>query len=155
MTIYPWVSRITFTAKKASDIAWYFFCNDTVLQLHFRCLLCACCFSFFALKKKRVDFMQSFCLFLHKHTHWLFFAFWKKNSPEQTTRSFPSRNIASGSCTCFEEHFLMCDSLRPIRISGKLFSRLHFLGTTHSAQCVFFFFFQFSRKKEKIRCTES
>ena len=36
-------------------------------------------------------------------------------SLEHTTRSFPSRNIAFGSCTCFEEQFLSCDSLRPIR----------------------------------------
>ncbi len=36
-------------------------------------------------------------------------------SLEHTTRSFPSRNIAFGSCICFEEQFLSCDSLRPIR----------------------------------------
>merc|ERR1712154_423553 len=37
-------------------------------------------------------------------------------SLEHTTRSFPSRNIAFGSCICFEEQSLLyCDSLRPIR----------------------------------------
>merc|ERR1711971_1332907 len=44
-------------------------------------------------------------------------------SLEHTTRSFPSRNIAFGSCICFEEQSLLyCDSLRPIRYVMDPFS---------------------------------
>ena len=42
------------------------------------------------------------------------------HSLEHTTRSFPSRNIAFGSCICFEEQSLSCDSLRPIRTNWNL-----------------------------------
>ena len=47
-------------------------------------------------------------------------------SLEHTTRSFPSRNIAFGSCICFEEQFLSCDSLRPIRTYGAINWNLDF-----------------------------
>ena len=103
---------------KATSHGIFFVLHLHSLQLHFRNVLCVL-LSFFCAKKKRSS-ARGFCLFTQTHSFFPFFSFEKKNSPEQTTRSFPSRNIASGSCTCFEEHFLMCDSLRPIRISGKL-----------------------------------
>jgi hypothetical protein len=39
----------------------------------------------------------------------------KKNSPEHTTRSFPS-GLSFRKLYLLEEQFLFCDSLRPIRI---------------------------------------
>ena len=41
------------------------------------------------------------------------------HSPEQTTQSDTFRDFAFGSCTCSEEQFLICDSLRPIRSSER------------------------------------
>lgn len=39
---------------------------------------------------------------------------------------FLLRDIAFGSCICFEEQFLSCDSLRPIRTYGPSYNDFFF-----------------------------
>lgn len=56
----------------------------------------------------------------------IYFIIYKCNSIEQTTRSFLYGDIAFGSCICFDEQFLSCESLRPIRYYTIFITRLYY-----------------------------
>jgi len=59
-------------------------------------------------------------------------------SIEHTTRSIRSTSFAFGSCICFEEQFLSCDSLRPIRTQTKTNTQNVFsLTYTHTKYKIF------------------